>query len=150
MINGKYPFGLLKIESIAGLFNGIFLVFAAANLLVKSVGRIYYFKPGTIKEEYDTEMVLVSTGGLVINLIGLCFFHEDEEDHNENTYGLFLHVLADTLGSLGVLASCFMIKQYDMEIFDPICALTVSIMIFISVLPLIKISCESLLITSPV
>ena len=58
-------------------------------------------------------MIVVSVGGLIINLVGLVFFHEDEdEDQNENIYGLFLHVLADTLGSVGVLVSCFLIKMY--------------------------------------
>ena len=90
-------------------------------------------------------MIVVSIGGLIINLCGLFFFLEDE-DSNENIYGLFLHVLADTLGSLGVLLSCFLIKVYDWHISDPICALVVSIMIFISVIPLLKISCSALLI----
>ena len=90
-------------------------------------------------------MIVVSIGGLIINLIGL-FFFSDDEDSNENMQGLFLHVLADTLGSLGVLLSCFLIKFYDWHISDPICAMVVSIMIFISVLPLLKISCSALLI----
>lgn len=62
-----------------------------------------------------------------------------------------MHVLADTLGSAGVLFSCFLIKMYgdSWQIADPICALIVSIMIFISVLPLIKMSCEALLLQTP-
>ena len=97
-------------------------------------------------------MIVVSVGGLIINLVGLVFFHEDEEEEaNENIYGLFLHVLADTLGSVGVLVSCFLIKTYgdSWQIADPICALIVSIMIFVSVLPLIKMSCEGLLLQTP-
>ena len=48
--------------------------------------------------------MVVAIGGLIVNLMGLLCFHEDE-DKNENIYGLFLHVLADTLGSLGVIVS---------------------------------------------
>lgn len=48
---------------------------------------------------------MVAVGGLIVNLIGLAHFHE-EEHQNENIYGLFLHVLADTLGSVGVIVSC--------------------------------------------
>jgi len=55
-------------------------------------------------------MILVSIGGLIVNLIGLVFFHENEEQ-NENIYGLFLHVLADTLGSVGVLVSCYLVTN---------------------------------------
>ena len=93
-------------------------------------------------------MILVSTGGLIINLIGLVFFHENEEQ-NENIYGLFLHVLADTLGSVGVLVSCFLVTNYKISIADPVCAMVVSILIFVSVLPLIKMSCEGLLLQTP-
>ena len=32
-----------------------------------------------IIEEYDTEMVVVAIFGLIINLIGLRFFHEEED-----------------------------------------------------------------------
>jgi len=93
-------------------------------------------------------MILVSIGGLIVNLIGLVFFHENEEQ-NENIYGLFLHVLADTLGSVGVLGSCYLVPNYNISVADPVCAMVVSIMIFVSVLPLIKMSCEGLLLQTP-
>jgi solute carrier family 30 (zinc transporter), member 5/7 len=93
-------------------------------------------------------MILVSIGGLIVNLIGLVFFHENEEQ-NENIYGLFLHVLADTLGSVGVLVSCYLVTNYNISVADPVCAMVVSIMIFVSVLPLIKMSCEGLLLQTP-
>ena len=86
--------------------------------------------------------MIVAIGGLIVNLMGLVYFHEDE---NENVYGLFLHVLADTLGSIGVLVSTQLVKRGYL-IADPVCAMIVSVMIFISVLPLIKMSCCSLLL----
>jgi solute carrier family 30 (zinc transporter), member 5/7 len=89
-------------------------------------------------------MVFVSVGGLTINLVGLIFFSEDAQS-SENIKGLFLHVLADTLGSLGVLLSCFLVKQFDMHRSDPVCALFVSLTIFVSVIPLLKSSSLSLL-----
>ena len=101
-----------------------------------------------IELKYTTEMILVSIGGLVVNLIGLFFFAENEEQ-NENIYGLFLHVLADTLGSVGVLVSCYLVTNYKITIADPVCAMVVSILIFVSVLPLIKLSCEDLLLKTP-
>lgn len=96
-------------------------------------------------------MVLVSLGGLVINISGLFILGEVDgtDGHNNNMKGLFLHVLADTLGSLGVLLSCFLIKKYDWVVSDPLCAMLVSVMIFVSVLPLLKSSCISLLGSAP-
>ena len=118
----------------------------AIKLFYESANRIYYFEKGLIDEKYNTEMLVCSVMGLIINLIGLYFFHDHEEEHenggsNQNTYGIFLHVLADTLGSVGVLLSCYLVRYHDMEIADPICAVVVSMLIFVSVLPLLKISC---------
>ena len=93
-------------------------------------------------------MIVVSTGGLIINMVGLFFFSENDQE-NKNIYGLFLHVLADTLGSLSVLVACFLVNQYQMHMADPICAMIVSVMIFLSVIPLIWMSCQDLLIQTP-
>ena len=52
--------------------------------------------------------------------------------------GVFLHVLADTLGSVGVIISSFLIDQFGLLIADPICSMFIAIMIFISVMPLLR------------
>ena len=38
----KFTFGLAKIETLAGLMNGVFLVFVSYNLMIKSLERIWY------------------------------------------------------------------------------------------------------------
>lgn len=40
--------------------------------------------------------------------------------------------------------------MHQMYLSDPICAMVVSALIFVSVLPLIQLSCENLLLKSPV
>lgn len=76
--------------------------------------------------------------------------HNHSHDHrNENLQGIFLHVLADALGSVGVIISSVLIKYYDLQIADPICSSIISILIIASVVPLIKSSSESLLLKSP-
>lgn len=148
-IKWQMPFGYMKVESLSALINSLFLVSVSYNLFLKSVDRLMHPQKINV-EDYDTQLIIVSVGGLIVNLLGLCFLSEDEDEHSsENTQGLFLHVLADTLGSLGVLLSCFLIKNYDIQISDPICAMLVSIMIFVSVIPLLKSSCLSLLGQAP-
>jgi zinc transporter 5/7 len=39
--NSKYTYGYSRIESISGLFNGIFLIFIGFNVLSESIERIY-------------------------------------------------------------------------------------------------------------
>ncbi|XP_033634104.1 zinc transporter 5-like [Asterias rubens] len=56
---------------------------------------------------------------------------------NSNMQGVFLHVLADTLGSVGVIVSSFLIGQFGLLVADPICSVFIAVMIFLSVLPLL-------------
>jgi len=62
---------------------------------------------------------------------------------------VFLHVLADTLGSVGVIISTVLIRQFGWLIADPICSLFIAVLIFLSVIPLIKDACEVLVLRMP-
>ena len=44
--------------------------------------------------------------------------------------GVLLHVIADTLGSVGVIISSLIIHQYGWMIADPVCSIFISILIF--------------------
>ncbi|XP_061118740.1 proton-coupled zinc antiporter SLC30A5 isoform X2 [Conger conger] len=68
---------------------------------------------------------------------------------NANMRGVFLHVLADTLGSVGVIISTILIRQFGWLIADPICSLFIAVLIFLSVIPLLKDACEVLLLRIP-
>ncbi|CAL8276400.1 unnamed protein product [Merluccius merluccius] len=68
---------------------------------------------------------------------------------NANMRGVFLHVLADTLGSVGVIISTLLIRQFGWLIADPICSLFIAVLIFLSVIPLIKDACEVLVLRAP-
>ncbi|CAF1668722.1 unnamed protein product, partial [Adineta ricciae] len=75
--------------------------------------------------------------------------HSHSMRDNANMKGVFLHVLADTLGSVGVIISSLLIQFFGWNISDPICSLFISIMIFLSVLPLLKDSAMTLLLQTP-
>lgn len=62
---------------------------------------------------------------------------------------MFLHVLADTLGSVGVIISTILIQQFGWLIADPLCSLFIATLIFLSVIPLIKDACQVLLLRLP-
>ncbi len=63
--------------------------------------------------------------------------------------GVFLHVMADTLGSVGVIISSFLMQQFGWYIADPLCSMSIAVMIFLSVIPLIKHSSSLLLLRTP-
>jgi zinc transporter 5/7 len=139
-VDKYYTYGYGRVETLSGLFNGIFLVFIAFNVFCEGIERIY--EPQRIETE---GLLTVSTLGFIVNLIGLFFFHDHHEHHhghdhsheNENMYGVFLHVLADTLGSLGVICSSILVKYYEIYIADPICSFIISLMILASSIPFI-------------
>ncbi|KAL0060893.1 putative zinc transporter msc2 [Marasmius tenuissimus] len=54
-----------------------------------------------------------------------------------NMRGVFLHVMADTLGSVGVIISTLLIQFYGWTGFDPIASLFIAILIVASVIPLV-------------
>ncbi|CCM00381.1 uncharacterized protein FIBRA_02411 [Fibroporia radiculosa] len=59
------------------------------------------------------------------------------EGHSHNMRGVFLHVMADTLGSVGVIVSTLLIQWYGWTGFDPIASLFIAILIAASVIPLV-------------
>lgn len=52
-------------------------------------------------------------------------------------HGVFLHVLADTLGSVGVIVSTLLIRWTGLTIWDPLASLFIAILILASVAPLV-------------
>ena len=134
------------------------MVFIAFNVFCESIERIY--EPQMIETD---GLILVSVLGLGVNLIGLFFFHE-HHDHggqecshgaheghshdNENMYGVFLHILADCLGSVGVIISSMLVKYYGFYVADPICSFIISLMILASSVPFIQLTANTLMLKS--
>ena len=72
--------------------------------------------------------------------------HKHKHEHkNQNIYAIYIHILADTLGSVAVLISAFLIKYYHLHISDPICSLFISAMIIFSTIPVLKSASMTLL-----
>jgi len=63
--------------------------------------------------------------------------------------GVFLHILADTLGSVGVIASSLVIKYWGFMLADPICSMVISILISLSIWPLLLDSMSILMQRTP-
>ncbi|KAM3619906.1 uncharacterized protein V6R79_015610 [Siganus canaliculatus] len=63
--------------------------------------------------------------------------------------GVLLHIIADTLGSVGVIISALLMQKYDLMIADPICSMLIALLIGISVVPLLKESIGILMQRTP-
>lgn len=64
--------------------------------------------------------------------------------------GVFLHILADTLGSVGVIVSAVLMQMFGWMIADPICSMLIAVLIVLSVISLMKESWEILMQRQPV
>ncbi|KAL8758824.1 MAG: hypothetical protein Q9184_003807 [Pyrenodesmia sp. 2 TL-2023] len=75
--------------------------------------------------------------------------HHHHGHGNENMHGIYLHVLADTLGSVAVVVSTLLIHFYGWSGFDPLASCMIAILIFASAVPLVQSTAKKLLLTIP-
>uniref|UniRef100_A0A8C1IEJ1 Zinc transporter n=2 Tax=Cyprinus carpio TaxID=7962 RepID=A0A8C1IEJ1_CYPCA len=78
--------------------------------------------------------------------------HDDPHCHGKTSSslsGVFLHIVADTLGSVGVIISAILMQKYDLMIADPICSMLIALLIGVSVVPLLRESIGILMQRTP-
>ncbi|EGD78553.1 zinc transporter 7 [Salpingoeca rosetta] len=78
--------------------------------------------------------------------------HAHGEDKPSRSFvldGVLLHIMADTLGSVGVIASSLLIHHFGWMIADPICSIFISVLIFVSTWPLLRDSGAILMQRTP-
>ncbi|ORX89045.1 cation efflux protein [Basidiobolus meristosporus CBS 931.73] len=157
--NRTFSYGYSRIETLSGFSNGVFLILISIFIVIEAVERLIH------PPEMNTHrLLLVSFVGFVVNLIGIFAFNHghahghghggcgggdhghDHHGHNANMQGVFLHIMADTLGSVGVIISTLLIEQFGWTGFDPIASIFIAVLIFMSVIPLIKNSMNVLML----
>ena len=68
---------------------------------------------------------------------------------NHNILAIYLHILADTLGSVGVIISSLLIQFYNITSADAICSIAISLLIIGSTGPLLTSTLHILLTRTP-
>lgn len=167
--NSRFPHGYGKVDTLSGFANGIFLMLVTrdADNPPLTVSRIISVE--IIYEAVErlstgsqmhriSELLVVSAAGLAVNLVGIFVFEHGDGHHghghshshgNENMHGIFLHILADTLGSVAVVISTVLVHYSGWSGFDPIASCLIAILIFASAVPLVSSTAKSLLLTLP-
>jgi len=100
-------YGYLRAEILAAFANGIFLILLGFFIFYEAYQR--FWAPPEVK---SLPMLIVAATGLCANLVtaGLLFGSRGE---NLNLRGAFLHVLGDTLGSVGAITAGILILVRD-------------------------------------
>lgn len=108
-----HTFGLYRLEILAALANAVLLFAVAAYVVVEAIGR--FGDPSEVR----TGLLLAVAGlGLAANLIAFAVLREGARE-SLNLRGAYLEVLADTVGSVGVIIGGFVIQATGWGWVDP-------------------------------
>ncbi|KAI0866676.1 cation efflux protein [Xylaria cubensis] len=190
----RFPYGFGKVETLSGFANGVFLILISLEIMFEAFERLLEGR----ETKRLGELFVVSTLGLVVNLLGIFAFgshghhhghghdhsnhhhghghthsHSHGHDHNhdgstsekhghdhghghshghshdnENMHGIYLHILADTLGSASVIVSTALTYLMPWSGWDPLASFLIAYLILITATPLVKSSAQRLLLTN--
>lgn len=186
------PFGYARYEVLSGFTNGVLLAFLGVGIFVEALIRLYDPPPLN-----SPGLLVVSVGGLCVNIIGVVFFHEAHShghshggscsghghgahSHSHSSHGhshghdgahgdceaqpdvvqpqslidpnlrgVFYHVLADLLGSVGVITSTLIVQYTGFVRADAVCSLAVSCLVMFAATALLRDTAAVLLLRHP-
>jgi len=116
-------FGLYRVEVLAALANAVLLFGVAGYILYESIGR--FLHPHQVA---GVPMMLTAAAGLVANIVVFLMLRAGA-DESLNVRGAYLEVLADTIGSVGVLVGGFVTWAFGWYLADPIIAVAVGLFV---------------------
>jgi cobalt-zinc-cadmium efflux system protein len=139
--NVKKTYGYYRLEILSALANGMLLLGITAVILIEAYHRVRNPTPVKVGP-----MIAFTALGLVGNLVALRFLHPKG---SLNIRGAFLHVLGDTLSSVGVLAGAGVIWWTGWLRVDPIISAAISVVIVIGAFRLVRDAMDVLLEAVP-
>lgn len=141
----RRTFGNSRVEILAALANGLALAVVALFISVHAVER--WLEPRDVAGE---GLFAIAAGGLGINLVALFLLgHGHDHARSLNVRGAFLHVLSDTLASVGVCLAGLGIWLLGWLWLDPAVSLVVSALVLWSAWQLIRDALDILMEAVP-
>lgn len=128
----RRTYGYSRATIIASLFSGLLLMGAVGAIGWEAVGRLV--EP---PHPAGKTIMIVAAIGVVINTVTALLFVRGKDD-DLNIRGAFLHMAADAVVSLGVVASGALILFYGMNWIDPVISLVIAAVIFLSTWGLLR------------
>ncbi len=136
-------FGYKRAEILAALFNGITIVAVSIWIFYEAYNR--FQDPPEVLGGW---MMVVAVIGLVVNLAGMLILTRSAGE-NLNMQGALRHVMADLLGSVGVIAAALVILLTGWSYADPLISVFIGVLILFSSWKLLRESVNILLESSP-
>lgn len=107
-------YGYVRMEVLSALTNAVVLLLLTVYILYEAYQR--FLHPPEI---LGTPMLVVAALGLIVNLISMKLLAGGSEE-SLNVKGAYFEVMADMLGSLGVLAAALIVMFTQWTLIDPI------------------------------
>jgi cobalt-zinc-cadmium efflux system protein len=136
-------FGYKRAEILAALANGLTLVIVSLWIFVEALRR--FDDPPEILGGW---MLAVAVVGLLVNLTAVRILHGGGDD-SLNVSAAMRHVIADLLGSVGVIAAAAIILVTDWRYADPLISVLIGLLVLGSAWPVLRDSVRILLEAAP-
>lgn len=128
----RYTYGYKKSTILVSLLNAVILLIAVGFILGESIDKLFHPRP------VDGDIVAWVAGvGVFVNALTAWLFMKDKEK-DLNVKGAYLHMAADALVSVGVVASGIMIRYTGWFVIDPLMGIVIAIIIVISTWGLLR------------
>jgi cobalt-zinc-cadmium efflux system protein len=139
----RMTYGFHRVEILAALVNGVFLVLVALYIFYEAFTRIK--TPEVVKADW---MLVVAVIGLLSNLTSAWVLFGKHHE-SLNVRGAFFHVLTDALGSLGAILASIAILVSGYTLADPLISVVVAVLILWSSWIVIRDAVDILLEGTP-
>jgi cobalt-zinc-cadmium efflux system protein len=119
------PYGFHRLEILAALFNGITLFVIASFIIAEAYKRLVL--PPAVNSGY---MMFIATIGMIANILSAwALVRQGDVKNNINMRSAYLHIIGDTLGSVGAIFAGLIMYYENWYIADPIISIIVALVI---------------------
>jgi len=139
----RWTYGRSRAEILAALAQGVALVAVSLLIALEGVKRLQAPAP-----VMGGGMLAIASGGLVANLLALWILGGSQRE-SLNVRGAWLHVMSDTLGSVGAMLAGFLVWQFGWTWADPAASLAIAALVLGSAWHLVREAVDVLMEAAP-
>ena len=139
----RRSFGYRRAEILAAFVNGLTLVVVSGWIVWEAIDRL-----GDRPELLGGWMLGVALVGLAVNLAAAAILARSGRE-SLNVEAAFRHVLADLLGSVGVLVAAFVVLTTGWTLVDPLISLAIALLVAASAWSVLRDSTAILMEQTP-
>jgi len=119
----KHTFGVYRLEILAAFVNSLLLFGVALWVIVEAIRRI-----GSEPEVLGLPMLVVAVAGLLANIVAFALLRSGAKE-SINVEGAYLEVLADTVGSVGVIVAAILLQVFGWTWVDAVAGVLIGVWI---------------------